>query len=186
MAPITVRSLSSTWGLCPLKKMRKSRWQLTHAWTRSQSDWCTKPGKRVAVYFAQVHPEPRGRRRREGVGCCLPACPVLQLRKCDLTLGIGIRDSTRTGRSPPARRSRRPGGIAKCPRRGGFLQPIDTTLRRRVGSQLIGFLELILVIEKKLGVRLRSEDLNGAALTTVNGLVRHVVAVLSRDAAGHE
>src|SRR4051794_15693186 len=27
----------------------------------------------------------------EDLGCCLPACPVLQLRKCDLTLGIGIR-----------------------------------------------------------------------------------------------
>ena len=50
----------------------------------------------------------------------------------------------------------------------------------------IGFLELILMIEKKIGVGLRSEDLNGAALTTVNGLVRHVGAVLSRDAAGHE
>ena len=48
----------------------------------------------------------------------------------------------------------------------------------------IGFLELILAIEKKIGVGLRSEDLNGAALTTVNGLVRHVGAVLSRDAAG--
>ena len=46
----------------------------------------------------------------------------------------------------------------------------------------IGFLELILVIEKKLGVGLRSEDLTGDALTTVNGLVRHVGAVLSRDA----
>ena len=51
---------------------------------------------------------------------------------------------------------------------------------------LIGFLELILAIEKKIGVGLRSEDLNGAALTTVNGLVRHVGAVLSRDVAGHE
>ena len=50
----------------------------------------------------------------------------------------------------------------------------------------IDFLELILAIEKKLGVRLRSEDLNGDALTTVNGLVRHVGAVLSRDAAGQE
>ena len=48
----------------------------------------------------------------------------------------------------------------------------------------IGFLELILVIEKTLGVGLRSEDLNGDALTTVNGLVRHVGAVLSRMPRG--
>ena len=50
----------------------------------------------------------------------------------------------------------------------------------------IGFLELILDIEKKLGVGLRSEDLNGDAITTVNGLVRHVVVVLSRDADAAE
>src|SRR4051812_39979470 len=37
---------------------------------------------------------------REGLGCCLPACPVLQLRKCDLTLGIGIR--VKTDRAKPS------------------------------------------------------------------------------------
>ena len=51
---------------------------------------------------------------------------------------------------------------------------------------LIGFLELILVIEKKLGVGLRSEDLTGEAVMTVNGLVRHVGAVLSREADAAE
>jgi acyl carrier protein len=39
----------------------------------------------------------------------------------------------------------------------------------------ISFLDLILGIEGKLGLRLRSEDLSGEAVHTVGGLVRHIV-----------
>ena len=42
----------------------------------------------------------------------------------------------------------------------------------------ISFLDLILEIEGKLGLRLRSEDLSGEAVRTVGGLVRHIAAVM--------
>lgn len=38
----------------------------------------------------------------------------------------------------------------------------------------ISFLDLILEIEGKLGLRLRSEDLTGDAVRTVGGLVQHI------------
>jgi acyl carrier protein len=38
----------------------------------------------------------------------------------------------------------------------------------------ISFLDLILEIEGKLGLRLRSEDLTGDAIRTVGGLVQHI------------
>jgi acyl carrier protein len=43
----------------------------------------------------------------------------------------------------------------------------------------ISFLDLILEIEGKLGMRLRSEDLTGDAVRTVGGLVRHIAEVRS-------
>jgi acyl carrier protein len=46
----------------------------------------------------------------------------------------------------------------------------------------ISFLDLILEIEAKLGLRLRSEELTGEAVLTVGGLVRHVAAALSEHA----
>lgn len=42
----------------------------------------------------------------------------------------------------------------------------------------ISFLDLILEIEGKLGLRLRSEDLTGEAVRTVGGLVRHIATVM--------
>ena len=44
----------------------------------------------------------------------------------------------------------------------------------------ISFLDLILEIEGKLGLRLRSENLTGEAVQTVGGLVRHVAAVMPK------
>ena len=81
-----------------------------------------------------------------GAACCLTAWSVLEVRKCDLTLGIGIRVNADLAKAsgapkPPS------WGHSKCPGRGGLLQPRDTTLRRRVDLDSIGFLELILVIE---------------------------------------
>ncbi len=43
----------------------------------------------------------------------------------------------------------------------------------------ISFLDLILEIEGKLSLRLRSEDLTGEAVRTVGGLVRHVAEAFS-------
>jgi acyl carrier protein len=42
----------------------------------------------------------------------------------------------------------------------------------------ISFLDLILEIEGKLDLRLRSEELTGEAVQTVGGLVRHIAAVM--------
>lgn len=44
----------------------------------------------------------------------------------------------------------------------------------------ISFLDLIIEIEGKLGLRLRSEDLTGDAVQTVGGLVRHIATVMSK------
>ncbi len=47
----------------------------------------------------------------------------------------------------------------------------------------ISFLDLILEIEGKLGLRLRSETLTGDAVRTVGGLVRHIAEVLPESNA---
>ena len=44
----------------------------------------------------------------------------------------------------------------------------------------ISFLDLIIEIEGKLGLRLRSEDLTGDAVQTIGGLIRHIVAVMPK------
>ncbi|MGH6802379.1 MAG: acyl carrier protein [Methyloceanibacter sp.] len=44
----------------------------------------------------------------------------------------------------------------------------------------ISFLDLIIEIEGKLGLRLRSQDLTGDAVQTVGGLVRHIATVMSK------
>ena len=51
-----------------------------------------------------------------------------------------------------------------------------------LGLDSIGFLELILGIENRLGLRLRSEDLSGDAVGSVDGLIRHIAATLTREA----
>jgi acyl carrier protein len=51
-----------------------------------------------------------------------------------------------------------------------------------LGLDSIGFLELILGIENRLGLRVRSEDLSGDAVGSVDGLVRHIAATLTREA----
>ena len=42
----------------------------------------------------------------------------------------------------------------------------------------ISFLDLVMEIEGKLGLRLHSEDLTGDAVQTIGGLIRHIVAVM--------
>ena len=44
----------------------------------------------------------------------------------------------------------------------------------------ISFLDLIIEVEGKLGLRLRSEDLTGDAVQTVGGLVRHIATIMSK------
>jgi acyl carrier protein len=47
----------------------------------------------------------------------------------------------------------------------------------------IGFLDLVIEIEGRLGVSLRSEDLTGEAVQTIGGLVRHIAAVIPKRRA---
>ena len=44
----------------------------------------------------------------------------------------------------------------------------------------ISFLDVILEVEEKLDLRLRSEDLTGEAVQTVGGLVRHIATVVPK------
>ena len=44
----------------------------------------------------------------------------------------------------------------------------------------ISFLDLVMEIEGKLDLRLRSEDLTGDAVQTIGGLIRHIVAVIPK------
>jgi acyl carrier protein len=50
----------------------------------------------------------------------------------------------------------------------------------------IAFLDFVLAVETKSGLRLRSEDLTGEALETVGGLARHIARLVAQheDAEG--
>jgi acyl carrier protein len=45
----------------------------------------------------------------------------------------------------------------------------------------IAFLEFVIALETRLGMKLRSEELIGEALETVGGLARHVARLIAQD-----